>query len=263
MHQPRKRFGQHFLHDHQVIERIIKAIDPKPGERLLEIGPGLGAISLPLLKKIGKLMAVELDRDVIPHLTRAAKELGELTIFQADALRFDYREVAGAGDKLRLIGNLPYNISTPLLFHFLEQKECVKDMHFMLQKEVVERMAAGPGSKTFGRLSVMLQASAKVEHLFDIGREAFTPPPRVESSFVRLVPYETPPFQINDQKLFSQLVVSAFSQRRKTLRNSLKKLLNADQIASAGVDPTARPETLEPEQFAKLANLLIPDQATD
>jgi len=263
MHQPRKRFGQHFLHDNSVIERIIKTIDPQPEDRLLEIGPGLGAITLPLLKKMGKLMAVELDRDVIPHLTRAAAELGELKIFQADALRFDYKEVAGTGDKLRLIGNLPYNISTPLLFHFLSQKECVKDMHFMLQKEVVHRMAAGPGSKIYGRLSVMLQASARVEHLFDIGREAFTPPPKVESSFVRLLPYETPPFHINDQKLFSQLVVSAFSQRRKTLRNSLKKLLDADQIASTGVDPTARAETLEPEQFAKLANLLIPVPATD
>lgn len=263
MHQPRKRFGQHFLHDHLVIEKIIKAIDPRPGDRLLEIGPGLGAISLPLLKIVGTLMAVELDRDVIPHLDRAAQELGELTIFQADALRFDYRKVAGSGDKLRLIGNLPYNISTPLLFHFLEQKDCIKDMHFMLQKEVVDRMAAGPGSKTFGRLSVMLQASARVEHLFDIGREAFTPPPRVESSFVRLVPYETPPFKINDQKLFAQLVLSAFSQRRKTLRNSLKKLLDAEQIASTGVDPSARAETLEPEQFAMLANLLVPGETPD
>ncbi|MCW8844350.1 MAG: 16S rRNA (adenine(1518)-N(6)/adenine(1519)-N(6))-dimethyltransferase RsmA [Gammaproteobacteria bacterium] len=259
-HRARKRFGQHFLQDQQVIDQIIRAIDPQPGERLLEIGPGLGAITLPLLRRTGAMMAVELDRDVIPRLIASTKGLGELTIFQADALRFDFREAAGTEGKLRLLGNLPYNISTPLLFHFLEQKDCVQDMHFMLQKEVVDRMAAGPGSKTYGRLSVMLQAAATVEQLFDIGREAFSPPPKVNSSFVRLVPYVSPPFPIKDYKMFAFLVVTAFSQRRKTLRNSLKTLLDSDQIELAGVNPAARAETLEPEQFAQLASLINSDE---
>jgi 16S rRNA (adenine1518-N6/adenine1519-N6)-dimethyltransferase len=259
-HQPRKRFGQHFLRDPQVIRQILDSIDPQPGDRILEIGPGLGAITLPLLARTGALMAVELDRDVIPLLAESARGVGDLKIFQADALRFDYREAAGPAATLRLVGNLPYNISTPLLFHFLDQQDCIRDMHFMLQKEVVDRMAAGPGNKTYGRLSVMLQAAARVEHLFDIGRQAFDPPPRVESSFVRLVPHATPPFPIADYRVFALLVVTAFSQRRKTLRNCLKKLLSPEQIAQTGVDPSQRPETLEPEQFARLASLVSPDQ---
>jgi 16S rRNA (adenine1518-N6/adenine1519-N6)-dimethyltransferase len=258
-HQARKRFGQHFLRDPQVIRQIVESIDPRPGDRLLEIGPGLGAITLPLLGKAGALQAVELDRDVIPRLIESAQGAGKLTVYQADALRFDFREAAGPGGKLRLVGNLPYNISTPLLFHFLDQKDCIEDMHFMLQKEVVHRMAAGPGSKTYGRLSVMLQASARIECLFDIGRQAFDPPPRVDSSFVRLVPHALPPFPIKDQKVFALLVVTAFSQRRKTLRNCLKKLLTIEQITQAGADPSCRPETLEPEQFAKLAALVNPE----
>jgi len=254
-HRPRKRFGQHFLHDPTVIEKILRAVDPQPGELLLEIGPGLGAITLPMLRRAGRLMAVELDRDVIPRLQEAARDLGELQVFQADALAFDYCAVAPAGQQLRVVGNLPYNISTPLLFHLLGHKACIRDMHFMLQKEVVLRMAAEPGGKDYGRLSVMLQACARVQHLFDIGRGAFRPPPRVESSFVRLLPHARQPFPVDDQARFAALVAAAFSQRRKTLRNSLGKFLDAGQIQSAGIDPGARAETLSPAQFALLANL--------
>lgn len=255
-HRPRKRFGQHFLHDRLVIDRIVRAIGPASGEYLLEIGPGLGAITLPLLSLAGRMTAVELDRDVIPVLERAAAGIGELQIFQADALGFDYCAILPPGEKLRLVGNLPYNISTPLLFHLLEQKQCIRDMHFMLQKEVVVRMAAQPGGKDYGRLSVMLQASARVEHLFDIGREAFRPPPRVESSFVRLLPHPAPPFPINNTRQFAAVVVTAFSQRRKTLRNSLKSLLSEQQIRAVGIDPGARAETLSPAEFGLLANLI-------
>jgi len=254
-HRPRKRFGQHFLHDPIVIDKIVHAVNPQPGDLLLEIGPGLGAITLPLLRRAGRLMAVELDRDVIPRLQEAARNLGELEVIQADALDFDYCAVTATGQQLRLVGNLPYNISTPLLFRLLQHKACIRDMHFMLQKEVVLRMAAGPGGKDYGRVSVMLQAGAQVQHLFDIGRGAFRPPPRVESSFVRLLPHPRPPFPIDDHARFAALVAAAFSQRRKTLRNSLRDFLNAGQIHAAGIDPGARAETLWPAQFALLANL--------
>jgi 16S rRNA (adenine1518-N6/adenine1519-N6)-dimethyltransferase len=196
-----------------------------------------------------------LDRDVIPVLQRAAEAVGQLQIFQGDALRFDYCSTIPAGGKLRLVGNLPYNISTPLLFYLLDQKHCIRDMHFMLQKEVVLRMAAAPGGRDYGRLSVMLQAATRVEHLFDIGKGAFRPPPRVESSFVRLIPHAEPPFPISDTRRFAAVVMAAFSQRRKTLRNSLKKLLSEQQIRDAGIDPAARAETLSPAEFGLLANV--------
>ena len=192
VHRTRKRFGQHFLHDPAVIQRIVAAINPRADDILVEIGPGEGAITLPLLQATGRLHVIELDRDLIEPLQRQAIEAGELTIYNADALRFDFCQLAGSGS-LRVVGNLPYNISTPLLFHLLEQSRCISDMHFMLQKEVVDRLAAEPGSGQYGRLSVMVQYRCEVTPLFTIGPGAFRPPPRVESAFVRMRPYRTLP----------------------------------------------------------------------
>ncbi len=252
-HRPRKRFGQNFLHDPAVIGRIVAAISPAGSDQLVEIGPGQGAITLPLLQQAGRLVVVELDRDLVGPLQARCADLGELTVYNADALRFDFCTLVGAAP-LRIVGNLPYNISTPLLFHLLTQHNCIRDMHFMLQKEVVERMAATPGSRQYGRLSVMLQYRCEVIHLFNIGPGAFTPPPKVESAFVRLVPYAHPPVQVNDELVFEQLVRQAFSQRRKTLRNALRGMLEAEAISALGIDPVARAETLSVSDFAVLAN---------
>ena len=254
-HRPRKRFGQNFLHDQGVISRILSSIGPAPGDRLIEIGPGRGAITIPLLEAVGRLEAIELDRDLIPLLTEACRGVGELHIHSADALKFDFSTLGTPSEKLRVVGNLPYNISTPLLFHLLEYRSVIRDMHFMLQKEVVERMAARPGNKTYGRLSVMLQVLCDVAPLFDIGPEAFAPPPKVHSSFVRLIPSEHPLYREVDPALFERIVNAAFSQRRKTLRNSLGKLLGVSVIERADIDPGQRPEQLPPESFIRLAML--------
>ena len=253
-HRPRKRFGQNFLHDQNVIRKIVQTIDPKPDQHLVEVGPGQGAITLHLLRAAGRLDAVELDRDLLEPLKAKCAGVGELTLHNADAMKFDFCALKTDERPLRLMGNLPYNISTPLLFHFLDQAACIADMHFMLQKEVVERMAAGPGSKTYGRLSVMLQVRCSVASLFDIGPGAFTPAPKVDSSIVRLVPHAEPPFPIDDEKRFAQIVGQAFGQRRKTLRKSLSKLIPAEAFEKAGIDPIERPEQLSPAQFAALAN---------
>jgi 16S rRNA (adenine1518-N6/adenine1519-N6)-dimethyltransferase len=253
---PRKRFGQHFLHDPAIIGRIVAALDARPGEPWVEIGPGRGAITIPLLERIGVLHAVELDRDLIAPLAARCAALGALHLHQGDALRFDYCALAtrvAPGGQLRLVGNLPYYISTPLLFHLLDQAGCVQDMHFMLQREVVERMSAQPGSRSYGRLTVMLAARCRVEPLFRIAAGAFAPPPRVESAFVRVTPWGEPPFEIGDAALFAGIVAQAFSKRRKTLRNALAGVVTADVMAACGVDPGARPETLSPAQFAALA----------
>lgn len=255
-HRPRKRFGQHFLHDPGVIERIVRAIAPRPGQHLVEIGPGLGALTLPLLGAVGGMDVVELDRDVVPLLEERCRDAGSLRVHTADALRFRFCDLAPEGGLLRVVGNLPYNISTPLVFHLLEQVRCIEDMHFMLQKEVVERMAAGPGGRDYGRLSVMVQYHCQVTPLFDIGKGAFRPPPKVESSIVRLRPHPLPPVQLDDPGVLGEMVARAFAQRRKTLRNALKGLLTAEQIDAAGVDPKARAETLGLEKFAALSNRL-------
>jgi 16S rRNA (adenine1518-N6/adenine1519-N6)-dimethyltransferase len=254
-HIPRKRFGQHFLHDEGVIRRILAALSPQPGQTLVEIGPGLGVLTVPLLQRVHTLHVVELDRDLIPRLRAACAGHGQLGVHQADALRFDFRALAPAGGKLRLVGNLPYNISTPLLFHLLEQADVIADMHFMLQKEVVARMVAQPGETAYGRLSVSLAAQAAAESLFDVGRGAFTPPPRVESAVVRVTPRPAA-FPIDDPALFSGIVTAAFSQRRKTLANALHRLLGRDEMARLGVDPQLRAERVSPAQFAQLANHL-------
>lgn len=255
MHRPRKRFGQHFLHDTGVIRRIVAAIAPAAGEIMVEIGPGLGAITEPLLARIGRLHAIELDRDVIPELTTRCAAAGELKIHQADALTFDFSSLARKQDRLRVVGNLPYNISTPLIFHLLEFARAIQDMHFLLQREVVDRITAAPGGGDYGRLSVMVQYRCRCERLFGVANGAFAPPPKVESALLRLAPYRRPPVVVGDERRFARLVQQAFSQRRKTLKNNLKGLLEITDIEAAGVDPGLRPETLTLGQFAALANV--------
>jgi 16S rRNA (adenine1518-N6/adenine1519-N6)-dimethyltransferase len=249
----RKRFGQHFLHDPGVLARIVAAIDPKPGQRLVEIGPGRGALTLPLLERCGRLDAIEIDRDLVPGLQARAAAAGTLVVHVADALEFDFAALRGSGDKLRVCGNLPYNISTPLLFHLLGSRAAIEDMHFMLQKEVVDRMVAPPGGKDYGRLTVMLAAACRAESLFRVGRGAFQPPPAVDSAVVRLVPHAADPFPLPDAARFARVVAAAFSMRRKTLRNSLRGLVDEAGFAAAGVAADRRPETLAPAEFARLA----------
>jgi 16S rRNA (adenine1518-N6/adenine1519-N6)-dimethyltransferase len=255
MSHPRKRFGQNFLQDQGIIDRILAAISPSPGERLVEIGPGRGAITRALLRAAGQLDAVELDRDLIEPLARTCAPLGHLILHNADALTFDLCQLGAPGEKLRLAGNLPYNISTPLLFRFLEQKPCISDMHFMLQKEVVDRIVARPGSRTYGRLSVMIQTWCQAEALFEIPPQAFFPAPKVDSAFLRLVPLDPPPFPLQDPGHHQRLVTQAFAQRRKTLRNTLKGLAAAEDFAILGIDPGQRAEELSVSTFACLANL--------
>lgn len=225
---------------------------PQAGDCVVEIGPGRGALTRPLLARLEQLHVIEIDRDLEGPLRALEPDAGRLVIHIADALEFDF---AALGDvPLRVVGNLPYNIATPLLFHLLRFSERIADMHFMLQKEVVARMAAIPGNRTYGRLSVMLQAKCRVERLFAIGRGAFQPPPEVESAFVRLVPGRERPLELEDRACFERVVRQAFSMRRKTLRNALKGLAGPEDFAAAGIDPGARPETLSPEAFAGLAN---------
>jgi 16S rRNA (adenine1518-N6/adenine1519-N6)-dimethyltransferase len=253
-HAPKKRFGQHFLHERAVVDRIVRTMDPKPGEKIVEIGPGLGALTGPLLEKCGTLTAIEIDRDVLPALDAAFG--GKLDLIQGDALEVDFRELAdeiqGAG-KLRLAGNLPYNISTPLLFHLLESADLIADMHFMLQKEVVDRICAAPDTEDYGRLTVTLAARAEAHMLFTVGPGAFTPPPQVDSAVVKIVP-RAPDFEIRDLAAYDRVVKAAFGLRRKTLSNALKGVATVAQIEAAGIDPRARGETLSPEEFARLAN---------
>ena len=255
--RPRKRFGQHFLHDPNVLHRIVAAIRPTPADHVVEIGPGLGALTRPLLEAAGELDVVELDRDLLEPLRAYCTGAGTLRIHQADALTFDFATLRGAGPPLRVAGNLPYNISTPLLFHLLDQAEHLRDLHFMLQKEVVDRMAAGPGEEAYGRLSVMLQYRCRVEPLFTVGPGAFRSPPKVWSAVVRLVPRETSPVAVRDELCFAEVVRLAFAQRRKTLRNSLRGILDAAQIKAAGIDPSARPETLGLAAFAALSEIRV------
>ncbi len=252
-HKPRKRFGQNFLTDKNIVGKIVAAIAPRPGDNLVEIGPGLGAITLPLLQQAKRLQVVELDRDLIPQLKENCRDLGELIVHEADALEFDFSALA-PGSPLRVAGNLPYNISTPLLFHLIESISCIQDMHFMLQKEVVDRMAARPDTADYGRLSVMLQYHCKVEPLFTVPPGAFNPRPKVDSKIVRLQPHPVSPCPVDNYADFASLVKQAFAQRRKTLRNNLKPLLDADRIAALGIDPATRAETLALADFARLAN---------
>lgn len=252
-HRARKRFGQHFLTDPGVIDAIVRSIRPAPEDLIVEIGPGYGAITDLLAKSAGHLHAIELDRDLASRLRQRFADRANVTIHEADALSFDY---ARLGDRLRIVGNLPYNISTPLLFHLLRFRDRILDMHFMLQKEVVQRMAASPGSKAYGRLGIMLGCYLSVEALFDVDREAFDPPPEVTSAVVRLDPLPPEAFVISDEAGLSTLVTTAFMQRRKTLRNALKKLADAADFAAVGIDAGLRPERISIGEYVRLSNHL-------
>ena len=254
-HRPRKRFGQHFLRDPEVIRRIVGAANLQPDDRVAEIGPGLGALTQALLPRLRCLDVVELDRDLIDPLRSACRGLGDLRIHNEDALGFDFCLLCRPGERLRILGNLPYNISTPLLFHLLQQAHCIHDMWFLLQKEVVDRMTASPGGRTYGRLSVMVQYRCRLERVLDVPPEAFRPPPRVRSAVVHITPLTVPRVAVYDQAAFAEIVAMAFSQRRKTLRNSLRGRLSAEQIRSAGVDPGARAENIDVEGFARLVRI--------
>lgn len=256
-HRARKRFGQNFLHDPGVIQRIIDAVNPKPGETLVEIGPGLGALTEHLYRAAGGLHVVELDRDLVARLEQRYAEASGFQVHSSDALKFDFRTLAQGDARLRVVGNLPYNISTPLLFHLVAQIDVIRDIHCMLQKEVVERICAGPGENNYGRLSVMIQYYCQTQYLFDVAAGAFQPRPKVDSAILRLTPHERPVVQVDDEQRFARLVAQAFSQRRKTLRNSLKKYLSGEQMEAAGVDPGARPETLDLPAFARLSNVVV------
>ena len=250
-HHARKRFGQHFLAEPEYIDKIVSSVAPAPGETIVEIGPGQAALTDPLAALATELHAIEFDRDLAALLRDRFAGRGNVTIHEADALDFDF---ATLGENLRIVGNLPYNISTPLLFHLLKFKDRVVDVHFMLQKEVVDRMAASPGNKNYGRLTIMLACSMEIVPLFDVPPEAFTPPPRVMSSVVRMRPLADGTFDIADPSLLEALVKLAFTKRRKTMRNALKGMADAEHLEAAGIDPGSRPEEIPLAKWVGLAN---------
>ncbi len=252
-HRAKKRFGQHFLVDPGVIGAIVDAIRPGPEDIIVEIGPGQGAMTDSLAKMAGEFHAVELDRDLAASLKVAYADSDNVVIHEADALEFDFGSLGG---NLRIVGNLPYNISTPLLFHLLEYRSAIIDMHFMLQKEVVDRMAAEPGTKAYGRLGIMLGCHFDIESLFDVPPDAFDPPPEVTSAVVRLIPLPAGTYDINDEQALSRLVAQAFSQRRKTIRNSLRGLVDENTLEFVGIDPGLRPEAISIADYVQLANTL-------
>lgn len=255
-HKARKRFGQNFLHDHHIISNILGSLFYGQDQHWVEIGPGQGALTEPLLNSGAQLDIVELDRDLVSLLKSKFNDYPNLTIHSADALKFNFSALAKADEKLHILGNLPYNISTPLMFHLLENTPCIADMTFMLQKEVVDRICAEPGSKKYGRLSVMMQYYCATEHLFDVPPESFNPHPKVMSSIVRLTPHLQPPVVIDSVKTLNTVVTSAFSQRRKTLRNSLKKLIRETDITTLNINPALRAETISLQDFAKLSQYI-------
>ncbi len=254
-HQAKKRFGQNFLIDGNIIQRIVDSLKPNQDDTIIEIGPGLGAITRPLLELTNSLHVIELDRDIIPKLLFNCRNEGKPIIHEMDVLKFDFHDFKNtysSEKKLRIIGNLPYNISTPVLFLLLNNREDIQDMHFMLQKEVVERIAAQPGNRIYGRLSVMIQTYFKVTPLFLVPATAFDPPPKIESAILRLIPNDNFSNKVNDHKAFADLVRQSFSQKRKTLRNNLKTFCDTDKILAAGINPSVRAETLSVEDFLKL-----------
>jgi 16S rRNA (adenine1518-N6/adenine1519-N6)-dimethyltransferase len=256
-HIAKKRFGQNFLTDQGVIYSLVEAISPKVDDLIVEIGPGLGALTQPLLKQLNHLHVVEIDRDIISWMeTFYPKD--KITIYNSDALKFNFSELAklSPSHKIRVTGNLPYNISTPILFHLLNNIDNIIDMHFMLQKEVVERMVAAPSTSEYGRLSVMLQYKLKMEHLITVPPEAFDPAPKVESAFVRCVPHAALPYLAKDEVLFAKIVTAAFGQRRKTLRNTLKAYLDDADFDALDINPQLRAENLSVAQFVSIANFL-------
>lgn len=250
-HRARKRFGQHFLVDTGAIDAILRSVHASKDDVVVEIGPGRGAITAALAADAGQLHAVELDRDLVARLRRQYDGSPTVTIHEADALSFDFSTL---GDRLRIVGNLPYNISTPLLFHLLNYRDRILDMHFMLQKEVVDRMAASPGSKAYGRLGIMLGCHLNIESLFDVDKSAFDPPPEVTSALVRLDPLPPGTFDIADEALLAKLVTSAFMKRRKTIRNSLKDHVAIADLEAVGIDPGLRPEQISIAKYVELSN---------
>jgi 16S rRNA (adenine1518-N6/adenine1519-N6)-dimethyltransferase len=260
-HIPRKRFGQNFLRDDGVISRIAGAVHPQQSDHLVEIGPGQGALTESLIGSGCQLDVIELDRDLVPGLLAAFSIHPRFKLHSADALKFEYASLVAGGEQLRVVGNLPYNISTPLIFNLLENSAIIQDMHFMLQLEVVERLAASPGSKAWGRLGIMAQYQCQVEHLFDVPPEAFIPPPKVQSAIVRLTPWQVSPWPACNEAQLRKVVQTAFAQRRKTLRNNLKGIINTDQLETLGIDPGARAETLELIQFIEITNAIATDNS--
>ena len=250
----RKRLGQHFLHDPAVIARLVAEIGPAADDLMVEIGPGQGALTRPLLTRVRHLHVIEADQRLIAPLTALAPA-EQLEVHAGDALKFEFDRLTSEFGSLRIVGNLPYNISTPLLFHFLSYREWIRDIHVMLQKEVADRITAAPGSKSYGRLTVMLAAWTRIEGCFEIGPGAFRPAPKVRSTLVRIIPERQPRFEIDDETAYASLVAFAFSMRRKTIRRILKGHLSEDEILAAGFDPAARPETLAPNEFARLSRL--------
>lgn len=250
----KKRLGQHFLHDPAVLRRLVDAIAPSPEDRMVEIGPGPGALTRLLLERLERLHVVEIDRELAAMLPMRVEHPERLVVHATDALEYDFSTLAAGPRSLRVVGNLPYNVSTPLLFHLLEFGGLIKDLHVMLQREVVDRMTAPPGGKEYGRLTVMLAAVAACEKCFDVGPGAFAPPPKVWSTVVRITP-RAPTFEIADRERFAALVSHLFSMRRKTLGRALRGRVSAERIAALEIDPMARPETLTPAEFAKLAAL--------
>jgi len=255
-HRPRKRFGQNFLRDEGVISRIAGAIHPRAGEHLVEIGPGQGALTESLISNGCQLDVIELDRDLVPGLLAAFSIYPGFRLHSEDALKFDYASLVQGDERLRVVGNLPYNISTPLIFKLLENAAIIQEMHFMLQLEVVERLAASPGNKSWGRLGIMAQYQCQVEHLFDVPPEAFNPAPKVQSAIVRLTPWVESPWPACDETALRRIVQASFAQRRKTLRNNLKGIIDGDALQALGIDPGARAETLKLTQFIAITRAI-------
>ncbi|ABO22751.1 16S rRNA (adenine(1518)-N(6)/adenine(1519)-N(6))-dimethyltransferase RsmA [Shewanella loihica] len=256
-HTARKRFGQNFLTDSNVINRIVGAISPDNDHVMVEIGPGLAALTEPVAESIDKLTVVELDKDLVERLQTHPFLKDKLEIHQGDALKFDFKQLVEEGKQMKVFGNLPYNISTPLMFHLFEFAEHIENMHFMLQKEVVLRLSAAPGTKAYGRLTVMAQYFCQVMPVLEVPPGCFTPPPKVDSAVVRLVPYKEKPYPCKDVDLLRHLCTTAFNMRRKTLRNNLKQLLNDDDFSALGIDASMRPEQITVQQYVAMANHLV------
>ena len=256
-HRAKKYFGQNFLVDETIVAQIISVIAPHSDQHLVEIGPGLGALTKHLLPKVKAMDVIEIDRDIIPKLEQQCHGLGRLIIHQADVLKFDFATLVRGNENLKIIGNLPYNISTPLLFHLVSFCSLVSEMIFMLQKEVVERICAPLGSKAYGRLTVMLQYHYQAQHLLDVPPQAFKPAPQVHSAILRLVPHKNKPFLAKDVKLFAQIVLVAFNARRKTLRNALKNLVNDEIFLTLDIDSQLRPEQISLGQYVAISNQLV------
>ncbi|MDO6619188.1 MULTISPECIES: 16S rRNA (adenine(1518)-N(6)/adenine(1519)-N(6))-dimethyltransferase RsmA [unclassified Shewanella] len=255
-HTARKRFGQNFLTDESVISRIVGAISPDNDHVMVEIGPGLGALTEPVAESVDCLTVVELDRDLVERLENHPVLKHKLNINQGDALNFDFSQLQQDGKKMKVFGNLPYNISTPLMFHLFEFAEIIETMHFMLQKEVVLRLSASPGTKAYGRLTVMAQYYCKVVPVLEVPPQSFTPAPKVDSAVVRLLPYDVKPFPCKDVTVLRHLCTTAFNMRRKTLRNNLKHMITDDEFSALNIDSTLRPEQITVEQYVALANLV-------